>query len=253
MKALVTGASRGIGRAIARLLHARGAELAVSARELSHLRGVLEETPGSVGLAAELTRADEVDTLVPRARAALGGLDAFVHCAGVVRYAPALELTRAELEEQLTVNFSAGFVLCQAAARVMTAAGSGGAMVCVASTLGMRPAQGSAAYAASKAALLSMVRAFALELAPAAIRVNAVAPGVIDTDMVHVVRGSDRDRLDARASEQRIAEQLAQLAALHPLGRLGKAEEVAEAVLYLLEARFVTGSVLVVDGGLTLA
>jgi NAD(P)-dependent dehydrogenase (short-subunit alcohol dehydrogenase family) len=253
VKALVTGASRGIGRAIARTLHARGASLALSARELSHLHGVLEETPGSVGLAAELTRADEVDTLVPRAHAALSGLDAFVHCAGVVRYGPALDVLRSELEEQLTVNFTSAFTLCQAAGRVMSAAGGGGAIVCVASTLGLRPASGSAAYAASKAALIALTRAFALELAPAAIRVNAVAPGVIDTDMVHVVRGSDRDRLDARATEQRVAEQLAQLAALHPLGRLGTAQEVAEAVLYLLEARFVTGSVLVVDGGLTLA
>ena len=241
MKVLVTGASRGIGRAVALRLHAKRAKLALSAREGAHLDRVLRETPGSVGVAAELTRADEVEGLVPRAVDALGGLSAFVHCAGVVRYTPALEISRAELAEQMQVNFNAGFVLSQAAGRVMRAAGSGGAIVCVASTLGTHPARGTAAYAASKAALMAMTRAFALELAPNKIRVNAVAPGVIDTEMVRVVR----DQVD-------VAAQLKALAALHPLGRLGTADEVAEAVVYLLEAQFVTGTVLVVDGGLTL-
>jgi NAD(P)-dependent dehydrogenase (short-subunit alcohol dehydrogenase family) len=253
VKALVTGASRGIGRAVARRLHARGAALALSARKLAHLSSVLQETPGSVALAAELTSEDEVDALVPRAVEALAGLDALVHCAGVVRYTPALEITRKELAEQMQVNFSAGFVLSQAAARAMRAAGSGGAIVSVASTLATHPAHGTAAYAASKAALLAATRALALELAPAGIRVNAVAPGVIDTEMVRVVRDADREQLDASAAAERVATQLQVLAALHPLGRLGTADEVAEAIVYLLDARFVTGSVLVVDGGLTLA
>jgi NAD(P)-dependent dehydrogenase (short-subunit alcohol dehydrogenase family) len=122
----------------------------------------------------------------------------------------------------------------------------------VASTLATNPAEGTAAYAASKAALIAWTRALALELAPHQVRVNAVAPGIIDTDMIHVLRGVDPAGLPPAEQEARVAAQLGRLAALHPLGRLGTPDEVAEAVIYLLEAKFVTGTVLVVDGGLTL-
>jgi len=253
VRLLVTGASRGIGRAVARRLHARGDVLALSARTDAHLAPVLAELSGSHGLAAELTRPDEVESLVPRAVAALGGLDGLVQCAGIVRYGSAVDLGRADLDRQLSVNFVAAFSLTQAVARELLAAGSGGSIVHVASTLGLRPARGSAAYAASKAALIAATRAFALELAPHQIRVNAVAPGIIDTDMVRVVRATDRDSSSPAQTTERVAEQLRALAALHPLGRLGTSDEVAEAVEYLLNATFVTGSVLVVDGGLTLA
>jgi NAD(P)-dependent dehydrogenase (short-subunit alcohol dehydrogenase family) len=250
VRVLVTGASRGIGRAVARRLHARGAKLALSARTLANLQPVLAETPGSAGVPAELSDPAQVETLVARAKDALGGLDGFVHCAGIVRYTPALEVTRAELEAQLSLNFTSAFRLSQAVARELVAAGSGGSIVHIASTLATNPAAGTAAYAASKAALIAWTKSLALELAPQSIRVNAVAPGIIDTDMIHVVRGGDS--ASVVENEQRLAAQLAQLAALHPLGRLGTADEVAEAVVYLLEAKFVTGTVLVVDGGLTL-
>jgi len=127
----------------------------------------------------------------------------------------------------------------------------GGAIVQLASTLGLRPAPDTSAYAASKAALIAATRAFALELAPE-VRVNAVAPGVVDTEMVRRLRrepdlGAGRGR-EAEA----VAQQLEGLARLHPLGRLGTPEEVAKAVLFLLDASWVTGTVLTVDGGLTL-
>jgi len=252
VRVLVTGASRGIGRAVARRLHAREAKLALSARTLAHLRDVIVETPGSIGLQAELSEPAQVDTLVARAKEALGGLDAFVHCAGIVRYTPALEVTRAELEAQLAVNFTAAFTLSQQVGRELVAAGSGGAIVHVASTLATNPAEGTAAYAASKAALIAWTRALALELAPHQVRVNAVAPGIIDTDMIHVLRRAEDAALPAAEQLQRLAAQLSHLAALHPLGRLGTADEVAEAAVYLLDAKFTTGTVLVVDGGLTL-
>jgi NAD(P)-dependent dehydrogenase (short-subunit alcohol dehydrogenase family) len=137
-------------------------------------------------------------------------------------------------------------------ARDWVAARSGGAIVNVASTLATNPAEGTAAYAASKAALIAWTKSFALELAPHQVRVNAVAPGIIDTDMIHVLRGAEASTLPEAEHASRLAAQLAQLAALHPLGRLGTADEVAEAVIYLLDAKFVTGTVLVVDGGLTL-
>lgn len=248
----MTGASRGIGRAVARRLHARGAKLVLSARTLASLRDVIVETPGSIGLQAELSEPTQVETLVPRARQALGGLDGLVHCAGIVRYTPALEVTRAELEAQLAVNFTSAVTLSQQVARGMLAAGSGGAIVHVSSTLATQPAEDTAAYAASKAALIAWSRSLALELAPHRVRVNLVAPGIIDTDMIHVLRGAGSSSLFAAERDARLATQLEQLAALHPLGRLGRAEEVADAVIYLLEAKFVTGTTLVVDGGLTL-
>lgn len=251
MRVLVTGASRGIGRALARSLHARGARLALSARTLASLRDVIAETPGSVGLQAELSEPAQVETLVPRAKEALGGLDAFVHCAGIVRYTPALEVTREELDEQLAVNFGAAFRLSQQVAAELVAAGSGGAIVNVASTLAMSPAVGTAAYAASKAALIAWTRSLALEVAPHQVRVNAVAPGIVDTDMVRVVRNPGGP-LSTQEREQRLSAQMRELAALHPLGRLATVEEVAEAVVYLLHATFVTGTVLVIDGGLSL-
>jgi NAD(P)-dependent dehydrogenase (short-subunit alcohol dehydrogenase family) len=249
---LVTGASRGIGRAVARRLHARGAKLALSARTADHLADVLAELPGAIGVAAELANGAEVDALVPRAKAELGGLDAFVHCAGIVRYTPALEVTRAELEAQLAVNFMSAFTLSQRVAQELVGAKTSGAIVHVASTLATNPAAGTAAYAASKAALIAWTKSLALELAPHQIRVNAVAPGIVDTDMVHVVRDADRDALPPAEREKRLAKQMQALAALHPLGRLGTADEVADAVAYFLEASFVTGTLLVVDGGLTL-
>jgi 3-oxoacyl-[acyl-carrier protein] reductase len=151
-----------------------------------------------------------------------------VNCAGVVRYGSIGTVGRGELVEQLAVNVVAPFLIAQSAARYMT---HGGAIVQVASTLGVRPAPGTAAYAASKAALLSLTRSFAQELAPRGVRVNAVVPGVVDTDMV---RGRDLEALRA----------------LHPLGRLGTPGDVAEAVVWLLGAEWVTGAEVVVDGGL---
>jgi NAD(P)-dependent dehydrogenase (short-subunit alcohol dehydrogenase family) len=243
MRALITGASRGLGRAVAQRLFAEGAQLALVARESAVIEQLASELAGSHALSADLAQADQAEALVSRAVQRLGGLDAVVNCAGIVCYADALDVSRAELQAQLDVNFVAPFVIAQCAARVMRAAGEGGAIVNVASTLGLRPAAQTSAYAASKAALLSMTRAFALELGRYDIRVNAVAPGIVDTDMVRVLR----------PGQASIEAQLEQLRELHPLKRLGEPSDVAEAVSYLLGARFVTGSVLVVDGGLLVA
>ena len=143
----------------------------------------------------------------------------------------------------MRVNFEAPFLLAQRAGEHIARAG-GGAMVLIASTLGLVPAPLTAAYSASKAALISMTRAFARELGPQGVRVNAIAPGVVDTDMVRVVRPSSP--LDD------VAAQLDALRGLHALGRLGTPEDVAETAMYLLGARYVTGAVVVVDGGLSL-
>lgn len=218
-RVLVTGASRGIGRAIAERLLRDGAIVAAVGRDAATLPGLPIE--------ADLGRAGEGERIVERALELLGGIDDVVSCAGVARHADVGAVSREALAEQLAVNFVEPFFLLQAAAARMT----GGAIVTVASTLGMQPAPGTAAYAASKAALLSMTRSLAQELAARGIRVNAVAPGVVETDMVAPERRDELRRL-------------------HPIGRLGTPEDVAEAVIYLLGATWVTGTILTVDGGL---
>ena len=249
-RVLMTGASRGIGAAIARMLMAHGVRLSVVGRD----RGSLEAVVGSdhTILVADLERTDELEACVDRAADALGGLDEFVNCAGVVEYAAVGSISAAALQRQLAVNLIAPTLMAQRVAPVMRRAG-GGVMLLVASTVGIKPAPLTAAYAASKAALISMTRSLALELGRDAIRVNAIAPGVVDTDMVRVVRDAPSDRLLVAAeAERRIDAQLEALRALHPLGRLGRPEDVAETALYLLRAPYVTGAVVATDGGLLL-
>jgi len=245
-RVLLTGAARGIGYAIAEALVARRAQLALAVRDPGSeaVRGLLERAPGSVALSLDLRVRSQTLHVVERACDALGGLDVLINCAGIVRYAPLSELSAEALDEQFEVNFFGPSLLAKDAAQRMGGAG-GGVIVNVASTLGLRPAPLTAVYAASKAALLSFTRSLALEYGAAGVRVNAVAPGVIDTDMIRASRTPDAHGPDAQA-------QLAQLAQLHVLGRLGTPEEIAQAVLYLVDASFVTGTVLVADGGLLL-
>jgi NAD(P)-dependent dehydrogenase (short-subunit alcohol dehydrogenase family) len=238
MRALITGASRGIGRAVAEALSARGAQLALAGREPASVR----DLPGAIALPVELRSAAELDSLVPRAVAALGGVDVLVNCAGIARYTELAQVSRAELLEQLDVNFVAPFVLSQAAALHMGATG-GGVIINVASTLGLSPVAQTAAYAASKAALLSLTRSLALEFAPRKVRANAIAAGLVDTDMIRAPRAA------GRSPEQ----QVAQLGELPLLKRLGTPQEIAQAALFLIDSPYITGATLLIDGGLSLA
>ncbi|NOY90748.1 MAG: SDR family oxidoreductase [Deltaproteobacteria bacterium] len=244
-RVLVTGASRGIGRAIAEELLLRGAHLAVVGRAADPLLSLSAEAPDRVTIViCDLSNASARSEIVPRAAEALGGLDAFVSAAGVIRYQAVPYVDEDALREQLEVNLVAPTMLAQAAARVMQ---RGGSIVQITSTLARRAAPSTLAYAISKAGLEASVRGLALELAPRGVRVNAVCPGVIDTSMIRTPRpGAAAGLSDA----QRVEEQLEELRRLQPLGRLGASAEVAEAALYLLDASFVTGTCLTVDGGL---
>jgi 3-oxoacyl-[acyl-carrier protein] reductase len=246
--ALVTGATRGIGRAVVLALLSAGRRVVAVGRDATALSALERAHPGRVvGLAIDLSQPRAAAFAVDEAERVVGPLDELVYAAGIVEYAPALEAGEAALRRQLELNFIAPFTMVQRAGQRMTARGQG-AIVAVASTLAFAVAPGTAAYAASKAALVNAMRTFALELAPH-VRVNVVAPGVVDTEMVRVPRKplrADENR------EEAIEAELVALRALHPLQRLGSADEVAEAVLYLLAARWVTGTVLTVDGGLTL-
>jgi 3-oxoacyl-[acyl-carrier protein] reductase len=245
--ALVTGASRGIGRAIVELLLARGRNVVACGRDAAALQQ-LEQTYGERvrTLPTDLSQPGEAVATVERTLALVGALDELVYAAGIVHYAAIGGVEEEALRAQLELNFVAPFLMLQQAGLHMRARGRG-AMVVIASTLAYRNAPSTSAYAASKAALVSAARSLALELAPE-VRVNAVAPGVVDTDMIRVPRrpvASPEER--ARAIEHT----LEQLRHFHPLKRLGQPGDVAEATLYLLDASWVTGSVLTVDGGLT--
>jgi NAD(P)-dependent dehydrogenase (short-subunit alcohol dehydrogenase family) len=252
-RVLITGASRGIGRAIARALLAEGVRLALVGRDRRTLESVVAGSRAGEHAIIELDleRETELEQGVAAAVSALGGLDAFVSCAGIVEYAALGAIARESLSRQLTVNLVAPFMLGQRVALELERSG-GGSMLFVASTLGLKPALLTAAYAASKAALISMTRSFALELAPRRIRVNAIAPGVVLTDMVRVERTEPGEVVPSGLEAERIAGQLEALRALHPLGRLGNPEEIAESALYLLRASYVTGAIVTVDGGLLL-
>lgn len=244
--ALVVGGGTGIGRAVAEALAARGDRVAVSGRRVGPLVEVADAWPDRVvPLRCDVTDPHDRDRLCARAREQLGGLDTVVYSAGMVVHQAPGRIREAALRGQLEVNLVAPLRLGEEALEVL---GPGGAVVFVSSTLALRPVVTSAAYSAAKAGMIAAARVLALAGAPRGVRVNVVAPGVVDTDMVR----ADRDPSGPGTPEERVAAQLDALGALHPLGRLGAPAEVAHAVLHLIDAPWTTGATLVVDGGLML-
>jgi 3-oxoacyl-[acyl-carrier protein] reductase len=227
-RVLVTGGSRGIGRAIALRLAAEGRRVLAVGRDEGALEHVAQAGGGAIEvLAADLDDGVARSRVVPHAVATLGGLDGAVLAAGIERHARLTGLHEHDLESTLRTNLIAPLLIARDVAAVL---GAGGSILFIGSNLARKAVPGTAAYAASKAGLEAAARVLALELAPRDVRVNVLAPGVVDTDMV---RGRDLDLL----------------AAAHPLGRIGTPEEVAVAAQQLLDAGWATGSVVTLDGG----
>lgn len=239
--ALVTGAGRGIGRAIALALAGEGAHVALNYR-VSQIGAcqAAEEIRGlgrkALTVRADVSREDEVRRMVEQTISEFGRLDILVNNAAVFSATPLLELTVAEWDKIVDINLKGVFLCCQAAARAMLQQGSG-VIVNLASGGGLSPDPGyrvSVAYAASKAGVIHMTRRLAQELAPA-IRVNGVAPGVISSK--------------SEPMSQRMVDRISKLA---PLGRVGEVSDIADVVVFLAsdDARYMTGQTLSVDGGI---
>ncbi|HEX8441034.1 SDR family oxidoreductase [Archangium sp.] len=250
-KVLVTGGGSGMGLAVAEVLLRAGGQVAVTGRRAERLEAVVRAWPGqAVAVPCDLASPSERAGLLARAAEKLGGLDGLVHSAGIVEHQLPGHISEEALRAQLEVNLVAPLRLGEEALSVLE---DGGGMVFIASTLAQRPLTTSAVYSASKAGLLAAMRSLALAGASRRVRANAVCPGVVDTEMVRAPRLSPGEPPPkGEELERRISAQLSTLGALHPIGRLGKAEEVAEAVVHLLSAPWTTGSELVIDGGLLL-
>lgn len=250
-RVIVTGATRGIGRAVVDAILAHGGRVVAIARSEEALRALESASPERVrGVAVDLMEADRLGPVADRALEAFGGVDGLVNCAGVARYEAVGEITVASVEAQLRVNLVAPLLLCQAVAPRMRE--GGGSIVNVSSTLSERAAALTSVYAATKAGLNALTRGLALELAPDRIRVNAVLPGGVDTDMLRAPRTRSGESLEPEALAAKVEAQLAGLAALHPLGRLGRPEEIAEVIVAVLDREWQTGSLVTIDGGLSL-
>ena len=239
MTALVTGASGGIGSAIAKALAGQGARVALSGTREDALKTVAAETGGDcVILPCNLSDAAAVDALVPQALEALGGkLDILVNNAGVTRDNLAMRMKDEEWDQVIRVNLEAAFRLIRAAAKPMMKQRFG-RVISITSVVGATGNPGQANYAASKAGLVGMSKALAQELASRNITVNYVAPGFIASAMTDVLPDAQKDALLGRI----------------PAGKLGDGADVAAAVAYLAsrEAGYVTGQTVHVNGGMAM-
>jgi 3-oxoacyl-[acyl-carrier protein] reductase len=237
--AIVTGASRGIGRSIAEAFLAAGGKVVISARSaaaLEELAACLRQGGGEVlAVAGDVSSASAADRLVEAAVAAFGRVDILVNNAGITRDGLLLRMKDDDWDAVLNINLKGAFLCTRAAAKLMSKQRFG-RIVNISSVVAEMGNAGQANYCASKAGLLGLTKSVARELAKRNVTVNAVTPGFILTDMT--------DELPEKAREE--------LAAQIPLGRFGTAEEVAHAVLFLVseQAGYITGQVLGVNGGM---
>jgi NAD(P)-dependent dehydrogenase (short-subunit alcohol dehydrogenase family) len=238
--AIITGGARGIGFAVARRFALAGARIAVVDKADAERAAAQLPAPGPAAMAitGDVTSAADIERAVEATCEAFGTVDILVNNAGIAPMQPFLDTAAELFDRVVAVNVRGSFLMAQACARIMAAAG-GGTIVQIASTCAFTSgaSRNLSAYNMSKAAVRQMVASLAGELAPLAIRVNAVAPGTIDTEMTRACI-PDQDALAATLRQV-------------PLGALGDPEDVAAACAFLCsdDARYITGHTLVVDGG----
>jgi len=236
--ALITGASGGIGAAIAKALYEAGAKIAISGTRVA----ALEELKAQIGegvhvLPCNLSSAEEVEKLVPAAEAALGGLDILVNNAGITRDGLAMRMKDEDWQAVIDVNLTANFRLSRAAVKLMMKK-RWGRIINVTSIVGVTGNPGQANYVASKAGLIGMTKSLAQELASRNVTANCIAPGFIASPMTDVLNDKQKEAILGRI----------------PAGRMGGPADIAAAVVYLAsdEAGYVTGQTLHVNGGMAM-
>jgi 3-oxoacyl-[acyl-carrier protein] reductase len=236
--ALITGASGGIGAAIAKQLHAVGATIAISGTRQT----VLEELKAQIGdnvhvLPCNLSNPEDVEKLIPAAEAAMGGLDILVNNAGITKDGLAMRMKDEDWQSVIDVNLTSNFRLCRAAMRGMMKK-RWGRIINITSIVGVTGNPGQVNYVASKAGIIGMSKSIAQELAARNVTVNCVAPGFIATPMTDVLNDKQKEAILGRI----------------PAGRMGGPADIAAAVIYLAseEAGYVTGQTLHVNGGMAM-
>ena len=240
--AMITGAGSGIGRATALLFASEGARLALVGRRREVLEGVVKEVRMRGGealvAAGDIAIEEEASRIVYESVGRFGPIHILVNNAGIYAQGTVLTTGIDDWDDMMNVNLRGVFALTKRIVPEMESAG-GGSIINVSSTVGDRPVANALAYATSKAALNMFTQCCAVDLAPSRIRVNAVSPAIVDTP-IHPA--------EDRESWAR------EMGALHPLGRVGKPEEIARAILYLAgeDAEWITGTNLVIDGGISL-
>ncbi|KAA5595602.1 3-oxoacyl-[acyl-carrier-protein] reductase [Blastochloris sulfoviridis] len=236
--ALVTGATGGIGAAIARALHRQGATVAVSGTRAEVLQQFAAELGERVHvLPCNLADTAAVEALVPAAEAALGQLDILVNNAGITRDNLFMRMKDEEWDQVIAVNLTAGFRLCRAAVKGMMKRRSG-RIIGITSVVGVTGNPGQGNYAAAKAGMIGMSKALAAEVASRGITVNCIAPGFIETAMTDALNDKQREAVLARV----------------PAGRLGTPDDIAAGAVYLASAAgsYITGQTLHINGGMAM-
>jgi len=236
--AIVTGASRGIGKATAALLAKEGARVVITAKDQTRLESAARESKSFVAIPGDIRKDTEVQNVVRKTIERFGKIDILVNNAGIFpKVKPLHEISESEWNEVIDVNLTGQFRFTKAVIPHMMK--NGGCIVNVSSDAGLKSFANfeADAYTASKAAMVLLTQAWAVEYAKYKIRVNCVCPGIVETDMTRPYLGTEAERSMAEAE--------------YPIGRIGSPEDVAKAILYFVseDSSWITGAILPIDGG----